>query len=225
MWAEATNLFALRHPNITYVYDAFKFQGQFFIIVERCSCTLGHLIKTVGVKGELWLPCVAHGLLGAINFIHRRGHVHKDLHPNNIFALMKSRIDPDLPGAMIKVGDMGRCTTERDVRASGPTMMNTWMFPPECLAPAEFGALGRQADIFHAGALLLALLLGRIPRFTDEEILAGKPRELALSVDSPFEGAIANALQSRVDRRTQSAAQFWQDLSRTGYLRIGGLSR
>lgn len=216
--AEAANLFALRHPNVTYLYDAFEHQGQFLLIVERCSCTLRHLIKTVGIKGDLWLPCVAHGLLGAINFIHQRGYVHKDLHPNNVFGLMKSRIDPDSPGAMIKVGDLGRCMKERDIRASEPTMMNRWMFPPEGLAPAEFGALAKQVDIFHAGALLLALLLGRIPQFTDEEILAGKPREVALSVNSPFACAIANALHNRVDLRTQSAAQFWQDLSQTGCL-------
>ncbi len=34
---EITSLLTLRHPNITYVHNAFEYQDTFYIVVERCA--------------------------------------------------------------------------------------------------------------------------------------------------------------------------------------------
>ena len=41
MWLEEQNkLVNLRHPNITYVHNAFEYRETFYLIIERCSFTL-----------------------------------------------------------------------------------------------------------------------------------------------------------------------------------------
>src|SRR5437879_6189944 len=35
-WAEMQKLFQLRHPQVTYLYDAFEYRGVCYIITERC---------------------------------------------------------------------------------------------------------------------------------------------------------------------------------------------
>ncbi|OOO02250.1 MAG: hypothetical protein USCGTAYLOR_01531 [Chromatiales bacterium USCg_Taylor] len=41
--AEVQRLLLLRHPHITYVYDAFEYRDTFYIITERCYCPLTRL--------------------------------------------------------------------------------------------------------------------------------------------------------------------------------------
>ena len=86
------------------------------------------------------------------------------------------------------------------------------MLPPEYLNPNEFGVIGRQVDIYHTGLLLLSLLIGEIPQFSHEQILAGYPRQRAEKISSPYSNAIAKALRRHVADRTQTAIEFWRDI-------------
>jgi serine/threonine-protein kinase len=93
------------------------------------------------------------------------------------------------------------------------TMVGRWMTPPEFLKPDRFGKIGKPVDIYHAGLLFLSLLLGRIPAFTEGEILEGRPRNIAEKLNSAYSPAIAKALRRHVDNRTQTAIDFWKDIS------------
>jgi serine/threonine protein kinase len=42
---EENNLVNLRHPNITYIYDAFECEDTFYIIIERCHSTVNDVIE------------------------------------------------------------------------------------------------------------------------------------------------------------------------------------
>src|SRR5438876_4808085 len=43
--SELQRLLDMRHPYITYVYDAFEFRDTFYIITERCYCPLTQLFQ------------------------------------------------------------------------------------------------------------------------------------------------------------------------------------
>ena len=87
-----------------------------------------------------------------------------------------------------------------------------WMIPPEVLDPQEFGAMDHRIDIYHAGLLLLQIALSKEIKFTKEEILAGKPREMARGLPAPYNFALEKALRRHVDYRTASAQELWRDL-------------
>jgi serine/threonine-protein kinase len=211
---ELRSLVNLRHPNITYVYDAFEYRHTFYIIMERCAHTFYNLIHTPDIDGDLWLPVVAHSVLQGIAFIHREGYVHKDIHPGNVFtSVIRDKMDPAKdPILTFKIGDLGITNLELEMDVFN-TMIGKWMLPPEFLDPDRYGKIGKQVDIYHAGLLFLSLLLGSIPSFTPEDILEGLPRRTAEGLESAYSPAIAKALHRHVDTRTQTAIDFWKDIA------------
>lgn len=106
--AELQKLVALRHPNITYVFDAFEFRDTFYIITERCYCPLTQLLKWREFKGLEWLMPIARCLLQGVHYIHLHQYAHQDIHPGNVFAAFaKDEMRPTEAGAIqFKLGDL-----------------------------------------------------------------------------------------------------------------------
>lgn len=208
--SEVNNLSRMRHPNITYIYDAFYHDNAFYIIVEKCLYSLDRVLPRID---ESWLPHIARDLLQALSFIHRHGHVHKDVHPGNVFVSLTSDVMDAGHGPRVsfKLGDLGITRVETDIRIVG-TIMAPWMLPPEALDPSTFGTVGRPTDVYHAALLLLSVLRREVPSFTETEILAGVPQHAAQSLLSPYASALANALRPRVMHRTQTPLEFWREI-------------
>lgn len=212
---EADKLMRLRHPNTTYIYDICEHKDTFYIIMERCAWTLHDIITlTPGYDGSVWLMPIARCILQAVHFMHANGYVHKDLHHKNIFtSLIPNELVKSHPPAMVfKVGDFGISRLEGDINPMN-TVLAQWMLPPESLAPAEFGYVGRVTDIYHMGLLFLSIVEGKVREFTRDEILAGVPRQVAEQLASPHSQAIAKALRRHTADRTQTALEFWRDLN------------
>jgi serine/threonine-protein kinase len=211
---EAGKLMDLRHPNITFVRDAFEHQDTFYLIIERCNFPLIQVITSIGLDAERWLPYVARDVLQALDYIHAHGYIHKDLHPGNVFVV-ESRQQAAFIHRIVrsfKIGDLGLTRLETDVRAF-QTRLAEWMRPPEIIDPRTFVASGRQIDIYQAGLLMLSLLLKEIPYFTSDEIVEGIPQQVAQDNTSPYAPVIARALRRHVEWRTQTALEFWRELS------------
>jgi len=47
---EFTKLLTLRHPNVTYVFDAFEFNHAFYIVTEKCYAPVDTLAKQMGTS-------------------------------------------------------------------------------------------------------------------------------------------------------------------------------
>jgi serine/threonine-protein kinase len=115
------------------------------------------------------------------------------------------------PRVSFKLGDLGITRVESDIRIVG-TIMAPWMLPPEALAPAAYGTVGRPTDVYHAALLLLSVLRRTVPSFTEAEILAGVPQQVAQGLASPYAPALANALRPRVMHRIQTPLEFWREI-------------
>ena len=215
---ELKNLQQLRHPQVTFIHQAFEYRDTFYLIVEKCAFTLKVLIEDPSTNGstngELWLPYVSRDILNGLQYIHDHGYVHKDLHAGNVFvSRQKDAMVPDKdPVWRFKIGDLGISRLAGDIRLFN-TILAPWMLPPEHLKPEQFGAIGTHTDIYHVGLLLLSLLLNQTLDFTQDEIIAGRPRELAEGLSSRYAVAVARALRRRVRDRTSSAIDMWREIS------------
>ncbi len=211
---EASKLMDLRHPNITFVRDAFEYQDTFYLIIERCNFPLLQVITSFGLDAERWLPYVARDVLQALDYIHAHGYIHKDLHPGNVFVV-ESRQQAAFIHRIVrsfKIGDLGLTRLETDGKAF-QTRLAEWMRPPELIDTDSFGPVGRQVDLYQTGLLMLSLLLKEIPYFTTEEIVEGIPQAVAQDHASPYAPVIAKALRRHVESRMQTALEFWRELS------------
>jgi eukaryotic-like serine/threonine-protein kinase len=211
--SELNKLIFLRHPHITYVFDAFEYRETFYLITERCYCPLTNLFGLREFNGRLWVLPIARCLLQAVYYIHNNQYVHQDIHLGNVFAAFaKDEMGDGEPAAIqFKVGDLGVAKLFSEIDAKNTRA--EWMLPPEVLDPSEFGPLDHRLDIYHCGLLFLHLALGNELRFTPEEVKEGKPRELALQLPPPLNFALEKALRRHVAARTENAMELWRDLN------------
>lgn len=208
--SEVTNLARLRHPNVTYIHDAFVYDYTFYIIVEKCLYSLDRILERID---QSWVPHIARDVLQALAFIHRSGHVHKDVHPGNVFVSLTTDVIEKEHGPFLqfKLGDLGIARQEHTIRTTG-TILAPWMQPPEAIDPERFGTVSRPTDVYHAALLLLSVLRRQIHQFTSEEILAGLPQRMSEATRSPYAAALGNALHPSVMYRTQTPLEFWREI-------------
>jgi serine/threonine-protein kinase len=217
-------LLTVRHPNITHIYDAFEFQSAFFIVTSRCFSSLESLFQMKKFSGLLWLMPIARCLLQAVHSLHVMSIAHQDIHLGNVMsALYKDEMLPDLEQLWhFKLCDLGIARLHTELAAT--ELRKVSIMPPEVLDPGHFGPLDHRIDIYHVGLVLLQLALSRRLEFTRDEILAGKPRELALTLPPPYSMALEKALRRRVNYRTESAMELWRDLNSPAQGAIGAAS-
>lgn len=210
--AEFKKMVVLRHPNITYVFDAFEFRDTFYIITERCYCPLTQLFSLKDFNGFAWLMPIARCLMQAVHYIHLNQYAHQDIHPGNVFAAFaKDEMRPRDPGAIhFKLGDLGVAKLFGELDSANTRA--DWMLPPEAIDPVEFGPIDHRIDIYHVGLLLLQLTYSHELRFSRDEILAGRPREMALDLLAPYNFILEKTLRRHVAYRTTTAMELWREL-------------
>ena len=214
--AEIQRLEHLRHPNITYVFDAFEFRHTFYIVFERCWVSIGEFIQRPNFNGSLWLRSIARQLLQAVHYLHCNNYVHQDIHAGNVFvATLQDDMSPDDMIFTYMLGDLGITKMVADINVAN-TLLADWMRAPESIDSEEYGPVDQRMDIYHCGLLFLQVLVGKPLTFARDEILSGAPRELALQIGGPFAFALEKALRRHVDYRTASALELWRDMNTAG---------
>lgn len=210
---EFQNLLTVRHPKITHVFGAFEYNGQCFIITERCGDTIRSLFLMNHIDTRRWMIPIARCVLQAVGYMHDFGMVHKDLHAGNMFIKWQQDEMTSDPHAAIdfKVGDLGIANLAALIDQQHSAFAQ-WMLAPECCDTASFGPIDRRVDIYHLGLLLLSLWHRRELRFTPQQMIDGIPRQMAERLPSPYNRALPKALRRHVGCRTQTTAELWGDL-------------
>jgi serine/threonine protein kinase len=211
--AEMNKLVQLRHPQITYFFDAFEYRDVCYIITERCAMSVAELLAQDWFTGPIWTLAIGRSLLQAVQFLHLNGYAHQDIHAANVFALYaRNELNPeDTSATQFRLGDLGVAKLFSEIRPENTRAQ--WMLPPEVLNQMEFGLPDHRVDIYHCGLLLLQLEHSKELQFTKEEILEGKPRQMALELRAPFNFALEKALRRHVSMRTETARELWRDLN------------
>ena len=134
-YREAKIASGIGHPNIAEVFDygTLPDSSQPYMAMELLR---GHDLLAEMSKNGPMAPARAFKLLrpvlDALNVGHKKGIIHKDLKPENLFL-----VDPGTPGEFVKVLDFGvaRINSNDGSKSSRLTMAGQIMGTPRFLAP------------------------------------------------------------------------------------------
>ncbi|MFE7931804.1 serine/threonine-protein kinase [Streptomyces sp. NPDC057456] len=150
--SEAVILARLQHPGLVTAYDAGRHDGRAFLVMQLIE---GSTLKARIAEGTL--PCedtaaLGAGLAQALAHAHEAGIVHRDVKPSNILLDASGR--PYLT-------DFG---ISRLVDATTRTVTGTLVGTAAYLAPEQVlgQSVGRPADVYALGLVLLECLTGRL---------------------------------------------------------------
>ncbi|KAJ3682145.1 hypothetical protein LUZ60_014718 [Juncus effusus] len=156
---EAQTMSLIDHPNVIKAFCSFTVESFLWVVMpfmSEGSCL--HLMKIAYPDGfdEPVIGSILKETLKALEYLHRHGHIHRDVKAGNILI--------DSPGE-VKLGDFGvsACMFDKgDRQRSRTTFVGTpcWM-APEVLQPGA--GYDFKADIWSFGITALELAHGHAP--------------------------------------------------------------
>eukprot|EP00887_Chlorella_sp_A99_P006947 scaffold2.g6947.t1 len=155
IFKEIDILIALRHPNIVNMKEYFEENNKVYLIMELLEG--GELLDAVIDKGhyseEDARTCFVQ-LINAIQYLHSKGIVHRDLKLENLLLSRRKDI------SAIKLADFGLAK-----RFGGAAALSTVCGTPQYVAPEIIKGgpateYGPECDLWSAGVILFILLGG-----------------------------------------------------------------
>lgn len=220
---EAESASSIKHENVVDVFDVHHLpDGTPYLVGEFLEGEeLADYVKKRGPLEPRLAAKVGRQVCDALSAAHRRGIVHRDMKPENIFVLGSS-IDAVARGESrtlhVKVLDFG-------ISKAGPndhenlTRTGVIMGTPSYMAPEQ--ARGRpvdhRADVYAVGACLYFMVTGRRP-FDSEDptatlsmVLTEDParlREIDPSIPEMLELVIQRAMAKDADERYATMSEL-----------------
>ena len=212
---EARAAGSIGHQHIVRVLDVgFGEDGAPYLAMELLEGeTLAQRLRRGGRLDPRRAARMAGEILSALQSVHSRGVIHRDLKPDNIFlAHVDGRRD------FVKVLDFGISKIrETGVVNEALTKTGVMMGTPHYMSKEQAQGrkdLDHRVDIYAVGVLLYEALSGQLPHSASnyhallQEILAGDPERLATLVPSlpkAFGDAVHRAMASDRDERFRDA--------------------
>jgi serine/threonine-protein kinase len=217
---EAQSSASLNHPNIVAVYDtgesAINGVPVPYIVMEYVEGkTLREMLREEpSISVDVALE-VTSEILGALDYSHRAGIVHRDIKPGNVMITDQGQV---------KVMDFGIARAMGD---AGQTMTQTSMVvgTAQYLSPeqARGETADARSDLYATGCVLYELLTGRPPFVGDSLVSVAMahvkevpvpPSALNPSVPPEVDTIVLTALAKDRLQRYQSAAEMRADIGR-----------
>jgi serine/threonine protein kinase len=154
---EATALAALQHENIVHIYDFFKEDDTFRMIMEFVEgIDLFDLLEKVQRIPPDVAMVISLAVCSALEYAHYRGIIHRDIKPSNIIISRKGEV---------KLMDFG---IARDENLGDLTRPGTSLGTPAYMSPEQIMGvkIDFRSDLFSFGIVLYQMLTGRKP-FTE----------------------------------------------------------
>lgn len=218
---EAQTLAACVHPNVLRVFEVFRANGTAYMVTQyEEGCTLTKWLKRLGrAPSESELRGILEPLLSALETVHARQFLHRDIKPDNIYMANGNR--PVLI-------DFGSARQDVANRSAPMTAIVT-----EGYAPFEQYMNGHQGpwtDVYALAAVLYSVIVGKSPPSAMQRT-AARANDPCICLSTTYASRYsAKLLQSidaglRLDARTRTPnTQQWRRmLSGAGPLRMNGM--
>jgi eukaryotic-like serine/threonine-protein kinase len=149
--AEARTLASLHHPNLVRLLDAGTDNGDAFLVLELLDGATVRDLLGPGPLGAARVARIGTETAAALEYIHRRGIVHRDVKPSNLML--------DEHGA-VRLSDFGiaRLLGGTAITTAHHAIGTMAYIAPEQLAG---GDVGPPADIYSLGLVLIECHTGR----------------------------------------------------------------
>ena len=201
---------------VVHMYDCFEANNTAYIVMEYLRGeTLADLLKRRGTLTEAEAKDLAVPLLQALQEVHARGIIHRDIAPDNIFL---ARDDEN--NLSVKLIDFGAARFSATSYSKSLTMIIKPGYSPEEQYRSE-GQQGFYTDVYALAAVMYKAVTGQRPPAADKRRLEistkrrdplVEPGKLQKGLSENFETALLNALNVRIEDRTETAEAFLEEL-------------
>lgn len=189
-------------PNVVNLYEAFSYEGFYFLIMEKFGVAISRAkTEDFDTKVTIFLAC-ARSLLQTLHHIHQAGYIHGDINPQNVLIEIK---DSKILG--VKICDFTFCRKHNSIDKDFMAIAN-WLMPPESF-DTGIEQLSPSMDIYHAALVLYSILSEEKLEYSQKEIVENKPQLDVLSSTIPLIKALAPALEINPKQRI-SAIELWK---------------
>ncbi|MCH4209687.1 Stk1 family PASTA domain-containing Ser/Thr kinase [Bifidobacterium sp.] len=220
---EAHSVAQMNNPNIVNIYDSGEETNvdeagnteRLPYIVMECvkGQTLRDIIKVNGPLNQRDAEQVMLGVLGALEYSHRMGIIHRDIKPGNIMISEQG---------MVKVMDFGIARALDDSVAT-MTQSQGVVGTAQYLSPeqARGETVDMRSDLYSAGCVLYEMLTGRPPFTGDSAIaiayqhvseVATPPSAIVPGLPKMWDQICAKAMAKDRQNRYATAAEFKNDV-------------
>ncbi|MEW5917497.1 MAG: serine/threonine-protein kinase, partial [Gemmatimonadota bacterium] len=204
---------SLVHPAIVPLFDSGECNGRLYYVMPFIdSETLGDHLAREGTLSIESAVRVTASLARALDYAHRRGIVHRDIKPDNIFLHEGEALLADF-GVARAVSSLGMTSTvmTTDGLAVGTP---SYMSPEQALAEKDVDG---RSDQYSLACVLFEMLTGK-PPFSGEHarqvimrhVTEPPPRVRVQrpEASSAIEGALVRALAKDPNERFQTTGEF-----------------
>ncbi|HTJ42882.1 MAG TPA: serine/threonine-protein kinase [Kofleriaceae bacterium] len=199
--------------------------GRTFVVMEFLEgVSLAECLHREGPLPETRILQISAQVGSALSAAHKKGVVHRDVKPENVFLLRRGDKD------YVKVVDFGisKSLRQSDLgEEDSPRLTQTGMVlgTPLYMSPEQARGdeeLDQRIDVYALGVIMYELATGRVPYtgtnylsiisqvLNDEPVT---PRELRPELSAEFEAVVLRAMDKDRDRRYQSTDDLVVDVN------------
>lgn len=193
-------------PEVVHVFDCFEANDTAYIIMEYLEgMSLKEKLEKEGPMSLQQALPILLDVLHGLEAVHAEGIMHRDIAPDNIFITNDQQV---------KLIDFGASRFATTTHSRSLTVLIKQGYSPEEQYRSR-GDQGTWTDVYAAAATFYKMITGKTPQ--DAMQRAGKdqlkpPSKLGVKIGPNMENALMNALNVKVDERTQTAKQFEDEL-------------
>ncbi|SAL27886.1 serine/threonine-protein kinase [Caballeronia humi] len=217
---------SLRHPNIVQVREVFSVAGQPCMVMDLASG--GSLAGLLEKSPQRRLPVstalpIITEVLGALDYAHRHGMVHRDVKPSNVL------LDQSHQHAYLSDFGIALAVGEKRLTQMGSSVGTSAYMSPEQIRAT--GTIDYRSDVYSVGCVLYEALTGRAPfvadgadNENDDAALAAvlamhlsakpvPPKQRAPGIPAHVNALVMRALEKDPARRIPGCAEFARRLA------------
>ena len=189
-------------PNIVHIYDCFEANNTAYIVMEYLEGeSVKELLAREGKISTDQALDIVLKVAAALKKVHKEGIIHRDIAPDNIYILKNGDV---------KVLDFGAARYATTKHSKSLSVIIKPGYAPEEQYRSR-GDQGPWTDVYALAATFYKMVTGVTPEDAMERSVKDflkKPTKLGASLPKSVETAIMNALNVRVEDRTQSMEEL-----------------